>query len=95
MLVQVLGIFHAELRVLRGEACPRVPQVDLLQLLGALELDEHDDGVDVALLQPRHRADAHVQEAVLVVGDDLLHRPEQSLKRTFAKFKTMLNSIVS
>ena len=45
---------------------PRV--LHLLDLLDGLELDEQDDRVDLVVVQPLHRLQVDVQNAMLVLG---------------------------
>ena len=58
MLLHVLRVLHVGLVLMA--AAYRVPDVDLLDVFNALELDQNNNGVDVVLLQFLHGADVNV-----------------------------------
>ena len=92
VLMEVLGVL--DVRRIMGISRPRVPETDFFQMLCALELDKDNNWINLILTQFLHCADVDVNEAVLVVGNDI---PDRSvcgaLKMTASSFEIDKNII--
>ena len=48
----------------------------LFDLLHTLELDEEDNGIDLVLMEPLHRAKMNIEDAMLILGMEMFLQME-------------------
>ena len=66
----------------------------LFDLLHTLELDEEDNGIDLVLMEPLHRAKMNIEDAMLILGMEMFLQMETRNQQS-CKMSNLLHELIS